>query len=321
MPAQNVTVTASQKAITALSLKYEKIKGANLLKNVYYYFPATQKGVVYLLHGSNGSALNLVTNVEWIQMMKDLVAANYAVVVTEAEEVTLNTDVNGNGSLQWKYAPLDSTSNVDYMNIKAIRDTFYARGYANASVPLFSIGMSNGGAFSSSLSYLFKFKSGISYCAQGLKAIFDISAVPFQFCMAKYDDQPEVGPTGNATALSYSQQLTGRGVCSKYFLQDKSPVYPERFARVPGISIATSTALYNELKNNNWLDAKKYLKAAADSISSIYAASPSLYPTFNSLNALQKYYVNCQIDNMYAGHQFFSDLNKTTIKFFDSGCQ
>lgn len=321
MPAQNVTITATQKAITAFSLKYEKIKGANILKNVYYYFPASQKGIVYLLHGSNGSALNLVTNAEWIQMIKDLVAANYAIVVTEAEEVSLNTDVNSNGSLQWKYAPLDSASNVDYANIKAIRDTFYARGYTNVSVPLFSIGMSNGGAFSSSLSWLYRFKSGISYCAQAIKTVFDVSTVSFQFCMAKYDEREEVGPTGNATALTYSQQLIARGVCSKYFLLDKSPVYPERFARISGISIATSTALHNELKSNNWLDAKRYLKAASDSISTIYTASPSLYPTFNSLTALQKYYVNCQIDIMYAGHQFYSDLNKTTIKFFDSGCQ
>jgi hypothetical protein len=322
MPAQDVTVTGVQKSTATFSLKYEKIQGVNILKNVYYYFPATQKGAVFLLHGSGGSALNLVTNFEWSTMIKDLVAANYAIIVTEAEESSLNTDLNGDGNIRWKSTPVDSTTNVDYGNIKAIRDTFYARGVTNATVPLYSIGMSNGGAFSSTLSWLYKFTAGISYCAQGYKTIFDgTTNTPFQFCMAKYDDQSEVGPAGNAQALANTQTLTGKGVCSKYFEHDKSPVYPQRFARRSDFSIATSTALFNELKNNNWLDGKNYLKATSDSIATKMMASPSVYPTYNSLNALQRDYVNGQIDDMCAAHQFYSDLNKTTIKFLTSRCQ
>ena len=321
MPAQNVNVTANLKAITPFMLKFEKIKGVDIAKNVYYYFPATQKGVAFLLHGSGGSALNLVTNYEWIQTIKDLVAAGYGVVVTEAEEVSLSTDLNGNGSLQWKAAPIDSTTNVDFRNIKAIRDTFYARGYTNASVPLYSIGMSNGGAFSSCLSYLYKFKSGVSYCAQAYKLVFDVSTTPFLFCMAKNDERSEVGAAGNADALTYSQSLNSRGVCSKYFLHDRSPVYPERFARRSDISITTSTALFKELKNNNWLDANNNLKALSDSISKVFLANTAVYPTYNSLNPFQRDFVNGQIDVMFGGHQFYSDLNKTTIKFLDSRCQ
>ena len=113
----------------------------------------------------------------------------------------------------------------------------------------------------------------------------------------------------------------GSNVCSKYFEHDKSPVYPERFARRSDISIATSTALFNELKNNNWLDSKKYLKAVSDSISTAMLASPSTYPTYNSLSLLQRDYVNGQLDDMFAAHQFYSDFNKTTIKFMDSQCQ
>jgi len=58
-------------------LKYEKIRGTNIGKNVYYYFPAGQKGIVYLLHGTGGSAQNLVNNIEWITMINDMVAAGY----------------------------------------------------------------------------------------------------------------------------------------------------------------------------------------------------------------------------------------------------
>ncbi|OQP60588.1 hypothetical protein A3860_32760 [Niastella vici] len=321
MPSQNVTVTGNQKAITPFTLKYEKIKGVSISKNVYYYFPTTQKGVAFLLHGSGGNALNLVTNYEWLQMIKDLVTAGYAIIVTEAEEASLNKDVNGNGSIQWNTTPVDSTTNVDLGNIKALRDTFYARGYTNASVPLYSIGMSNGGAFSCILSYVFKFKSGVSYCAQAYKAIFNVSTVPYQFCMAKNDDQPEVGATGNADALTNSQGLNSRGVCSKYFITDRSPVYPERFARLSDISVATSTAIFKELKNNNWLTDKNFMKANSDSVSKVCLANTATYPTYNSLNAVLRYFVNMEIDVMFAGHQFYSDFDKTTIKFLDSRCQ
>ncbi len=321
MPAQDVTVTANQKTFTAYTLKYEKIKCVNIQKNVYYYFPSGHKGVVYLLHGTNGSASNLATDFEWLQMINDLVTANYAVIITEAEEVSLNTDLNGDGKLRWQPTPLDSTSNVDYGNIKALRDTFYARGYTNSSKPLYSVGMSDGGAFSSSLSYLYKFKSGVAYCAPGYQVVFNSSTVPFQFCMAKYDNNSEVGPTGNANALTYSQQLTTRGVCSKYFIHDKSPVYPQRFTRRSDISLTVSTALFNELKNNNWLDARNYIKAVSDTLTPIFLANPATYPTYNSLTVAQRLFVTDQYDEMYAAHQFYSDLNKTTIKFLDSQCQ
>jgi len=321
MPAQPVTVTGNTKAITPYALSYEKIKGVNILKNVYYYFPTGHKGIVYLLHGTGGSASNLVTTFAWMQMMNDLVAANYAIVVTEAEEVSLNTDLNNDGKIRWASTPLDSTTNVDYGNIKALRDTFYKRGYTNATIPQYSVGMSDGGAFSSSLSYLYHYKTGISYCAQGYQVIFNSSTVPFQFCMAKYDNNDEVGIQGDATALTYNQLLTSRGICSKYFSNDHSPAYPQRFARLSTISIATSTAFFNELKNNHWLDARNYLKATSDSLAPIFLANPASYPTYNSLNATQRIFVTDQIDQMYAAHKFYDDMDKTTIKFLTSQCQ
>ena len=321
MPAQNVIVTGNQKALTPYTLKYEQIKGVNIKKNVYYYFPASPKGVVFLLHGTGGSAANLVTTFDWILMMNDLASAGYAFVVTEAEEVSLNTDLNGDGVLRWATTPLDSTTNVDYGNIKAIRDTFYARGYYNSSIAQYSVGMSDGGAFSCSLSYLYKYKSGVAYCEQGFQTVFNTSLVPFQFCMAKYDNNSSVGPAGDATALTNSQLLIGRGVCSNYFLHDKSPAYPQRFARTSAISLTTSTALFNELKNSHWLDAKNYLLANSDSLGPILLASPATYPTYNGLNANLQLFVNDQIDQMCAAHKFFSDLDKTTIKFITTQCQ
>lgn len=321
MPAQDVTVTATQKALTPFTLKYEKIKGANIPKNVYYYFPAGHKGIVYLLHGTGGSAANLVSNFEWTEMINDLVAAGYAIIVTEAEEVSLNTDLNGDGKIRWELAPVDTISNPDYANIRALTDTFYTRGYTQPSLPRYSIGMSDGGAFSAALSFLYKFNAGISYCAPTSTVVTSTSVTPLQFCMAKYDNSSEVGPAGNATALTNSSALTARSICSKYLLHDRSPVYPQRWARRGDISPATSTSIYNELKANHWLDSNNYLTAASDTISARILANPSAYPVTLSLTIDQLTFYTGELDIMYAAHQFYSDYNKTTIHFLGTPCQ
>jgi hypothetical protein len=323
MPAQSVTITASFKTMTSYTLHYEMIKGANILKKVYYYFPtiSSQKGIVYLLHGTGGSAQNLVNNFEWIQMMNDLVTNGYAIVVTEAEEVSLNTDTNGDGYIRWDLTPVDTLTNPDYRNFKVLTDTFFARGYTNSSISKYSIGMSNGGAFSAALSYLYHYAAGVSYCAPTSTVVTSSSITPFQFCMAKYDDNAEVGAAGDAQAQTNSQALINRGICSKFFMEDHSPVYPQRFARWSGISSSLSTSLFNELNANHWLNSKNYLTAASATISPIILANPSAYPIASSLNAAQYQYFINEIDDMYAAHQFFSDYNKTTIHFLQTPCQ
>ena len=49
------------------------------------------------LVGKNGAGKSTMLKI----LAKDLVAENLAVIVTEAEEVTLNNDTNGDGSLRW----------------------------------------------------------------------------------------------------------------------------------------------------------------------------------------------------------------------------
>ena len=321
MPSSNITVTATCSYMTAFSLKYEKIRGVNNLKNVYYYFPTGQKGIVFLCHGTGGNAQNLVNNFEWREMISDLSYAGYAIIVTEAEEVTLNTDLDGDGKIHWMLLPADTTANIDYANIAALTDTFYARGYAQPSIPRYSIGMSNGGIFSSALSYIFHYAAGISYCAPTGTLVTSTSNTPLQFCMAQYDNAPEVGMTGNALAQFNASALTARGICSQLYLQNHSRVYPQRWARWNGISLSLSQSIYNELKSNHLLDSRNYLVMAADSIEARIQSAPSNYPVISSLNLAQYTFVTNEMDIMYAAHQFFSDYNKTTIHFLEAPCR
>jgi hypothetical protein len=254
-------------------------------------------------------------------MINDLIFEGYAIVVTEAEEVTLNTDLDGDGKIHWMLLPADTTANTDYGNIAALTDTFYARGYTQRSIPRYSIGMSNGGIFSSALSFIFHYTAGVSYCAPTGTLVTSTSKTPLQFCMAQYDNASEVGATGNALAQSNASALMARGICSPLYLHNHSRVYPQRWARWNGISLSLSQDIYGELQSNHLLDSRNYLVLAADSIETRIQATPSNYPVISSLDLVQYTFVINEMDIMYAAHQFFSDYNKTTIHFLEAPCR
>ncbi|MBS1578687.1 MAG: hypothetical protein JST94_10960 [Bacteroidetes bacterium] len=321
MPAQNVTFTGSTQSVTPYTLQSEKIMGVSRMKPVYSYFPSNQKGVVFLLHGTGGNAANIVNSYEWQLMMRDLINNNFAVIITESEESTAGVDLNGDGQIRWNLLPWDTTTNVDFQNIKIITNTFINRGTLPATEPRYSIGMSNGGNFSTGLSTIYRFKTGVSYCAPSGTTIAAGTITPLQFCMARFDNNPDVGPTGNANALQNNQTLTSRGICSKYFIKERAPLYPERFARDGSISITQSTAIYNEIKAFGFLDARNYFKGYATDLQSAMQNNTSAFPTTNGLTPAQQLFVTQQISLSVSDHQMYSDFNKTTIKFLTTQCQ
>ncbi len=321
MPAKDISFTGSLKSILPVTIQYEQIRGRDRFKPVYYYFSTGNKGFVYLLHGTGGNAANVVNNYEFKQLYKELVNDNFGIIITEAEESTTGIDANGDGKIRWLATPVDSIANVDYANIKIITDTFYNRGVTNRSKFRYSAGMSNGGAFSAALSYVYKYKAGISYCAPSGINVAQISSIPFQFCMARYDNNENVGPQGNIDALNNSLTLTGRGICSKYFIKEHAPLYPERFARRGDITIAKSAAVFNELKRKGYLDSKNYFIGFSDALSTTYQTSPLSFPQLNDLTPLQKLFVIKQIDLSVSDHKMYSDYNKATLKFLNAQCQ
>lgn len=320
MPGRNVSFTGSLKTITPVFLNFEQIRGRDRMKPVYSYFPAGHKGFVYLLHGTGGSALSTYSNYEFKQLYKELINDNFGVIITESEESTTGVDANGDGKIRWLVAPADSVTNVDYANIKAITDTFYNRGTTNRSKLRYCAGMSNGGNYSAYLSAYYKHKAAVSYCAQA-GAVALTTTTPLQFCMARFDNNENVGPAGNAAALSNSQSITNRGVCSKYLIKERSPLYPERFARRGDISQAKSSAVFTELKSKGYLTNKNYFIGFSDSLVTKYQADPTSFPELNSLTPLQKLFVVEQIDLSVSDHQMYSDYNKATLRFFNTQCQ
>jgi hypothetical protein len=137
--------------------------------------------------------------------------------------------------------------------------------------------------------------------------------------MAKYDQNEDVGPAGNAQALENYNTLVRRGIAARYFLLDRSPCYPERFGRSGSISLPISRALFNEFRNNDVLDANDYFLISNLSLVERVKSAPAQFPVMvDSLDSLQRLFVLTQVDVMYAEHSFYSDYNRKTLSFFNS---
>lgn len=322
MPASNLQFTANFKTVNS-TLVFEKIRGKINLKDVYYVFPANHKGIVYLFHGSNGSTSSWTGNQENKNLIKDLIAEGFAVIITESEEETLNTDTNGDGSLRWDASTLDSNLNVDFANLKAITDTFYNRGYTNRGMNRYTLGQSNGGSFSISFGYYFNLKASIAFCSSGgaTGGAVNITTTPTMFCLAGADNNSTMGLSGNANAITNSQSISSRGVCSKHHTNNPSPLYDQRFSRNSIISAIVSTQIFNEIKNNNFLNTKNYFIGYIQALWNAVAATPQNFPVISALSTSQKNVVEEQIRCVTADHQFYSEYNKSAIRFFNYQCQ
>jgi hypothetical protein len=319
MPNQDVSVTATRVDMPPYSIEFEQIMGANNLKDVYYHFPTNPKGIIFFFHGTNGSASNLVNNEETRSFLNAAIADSYGVIITESEETTLNTDLNADGKLRWKGFPLDTINGVDFLNIKAVKDTFISRNDFTSTTPLFSVGISNGGSFSAAVSQIYNFKAGVSYIASSVTPLFEVRENPFAFRMALYDDHEEVGPAGNYQAWQHDSILQAGGICHDYEIHNKQPIYPQRFARIQGISLATSTGIYTDLLTNGELDANTYA-LHSDTIKNHVLANPSQYPSISGLSTSLQMSVLSQIGASNAEHKFYSDLNHETLEFFNTLC-
>jgi hypothetical protein len=110
-------------------------------------------------------------------------------------------------------------------------------------------------------------------------------------------------------------------VCAIYHEQNAIPLYPERFDRSSYISELLSKAIFNELKSNNMLTAKNYLRISADSIERFVIANPGQFPVIFSLSATQAGEVKTELEVTEANHKVKADINGRLFKFLLEACR
>jgi hypothetical protein len=105
---------------------------------VISYVPEHPRGLVFLFHGTNGSA-GFAERVETTDVLNRLVARDYAFVSTSSTQRT--------GDQRWDAANPSLTTNPDLARLLRLRAHLVATTPVEASTPLVGVGMSNGGRF------------------------------------------------------------------------------------------------------------------------------------------------------------------------------
>ncbi len=289
-----VTLTATYKGAPEWTPTLTIINGSRVL----YYFPESHIGVVFRFHGSGGNATSLFDKVEDRIFARDVVAAGFALI---------SMDSANRDDKQWDNRNPAET-NADIQNVAATLAEFKANGLIRADEPIFGVGISNGGAFVSRVSYALNFKAAAMYISAGQQGAMSVTTVSAIWGLAQNDSDES-----SARAKENYDNLTSRGVPASLNINQPSPVYSRRFWRIPGFEATDSEAIYAALKNGGFLDDSDLLKEDPNN-GKWATVIPAQYTSY--LKDIAD-----QLDVCYTAHKFYSDLDSKIIAFFKERIQ
>ena len=296
MPSANVSVTATYKTVVPVTFTNVVINGSQ----VYYYVPATYRGIVIPFHGAGGNATGWVgpQGTDNFEFCRYAIANGYAVVVTESKDrVNKVWDASG-------------VSSVDITNIDVIINNLTTNGIIAAGKPFYGVGMSQGSGFLSLISFVKNYKAAALYCLGGIDQVFNTSTIPTIWNMALKDITED--PNRLITASANYQKLQTRTIPSAYYVNQPSPLLANRLTVIPGIDASGSAAIITSLKNAGYINSKNFVTIDPRVSQAWYSSVPAPYNTNAFIPKIDEVmYV------AFTQHKFYKDSNFRTIEFFN----
>jgi hypothetical protein len=293
----NEWITATFKTTAPINFTNVVINGSQ----VFYFVPATYRGIIIPFHGAGGSAVGWTTSkgIDNLEFLRYAAANGYAIVVTESKDRV---------NKRWETST--GAASVDISNIDAIISSLQTSGIIASGKPFYGVGMSQGSGFLSLISTVKNYKAAALYCLGGVDQIYDNTTVPTIWNMAKLDITED--PNRLITASANYQKLQTRTIPSAYYVNEPSPIFPNRFTIIPGIDANGSAAIYNSLKSAGYINAKGYFTIDPRVSSVWFSAVPSQYNNSTMLPMIDD-----QIYISYTQHKFYKDSDFRTIEFFN----
>ena len=273
---------------------------------VISYVPPNPTGIVFLFHGTNGSA-NIATKLEMVDMLNHLTAHGYGFVSTSSTNRTAK---------QWDNASLSLSANPDLARLARLRASLVAVGRITNQTPIYAIGMSQGAGFASVFAQAFE-NAGYPVAAIApshgpIPFVVRASgglAVPGLFALGRND--PVVD---NAQIVAQVAQVAQSGVPTELHIEPETLLRPARFLRVPGIDSATADAVFSAAVTAGLYDPSGHRLV---SIGAVEAAFPDL-PLPASLTVDQKRMLVDETEVVLAVHVYSATYANQTVAFFDS---
>jgi len=270
---------------------------------------ALPTGVIFALHGSNGSASLLTQKrVEWSSFFRDAVARRYALVVLDSAVTNPR---------EWYVATSNVTANPDLANIVEVVDKLIQAKSITSSTPIYLVGVGQGGEaagyFASALRTAGKPVRAVAAYAAGVAATYASTAyaVPTTFAISGAD--PLVN---GVTVAANVAAMKARGVDAAVFTLPEGRVCNGRFTRIPGISGAASRLIFDGLVAGGAL--------RPDGTVTFVSTDAVVWGTFLPPQGIPAAYTSHaeriaeQLRVVGADNAFYGDRNAATLDFFDA---
>jgi hypothetical protein len=316
-------------------------------RDVYYYFPQNMKGVIYFFHWTNGAAEGWIESSERFEMVKDMIARGYGVIIPNSEERERkksgmpNWDIEQDGVARFVHQyqnvqpamALTPTQLEDYIKhqydiyaLRRIHNYFVNQNKMNDDVCEFGIGFSAGAGFAPVAGYKLGYKAVACIGNAGHGGLFLNASdyiVPTIFSYGVNDGYDPVTQQFEISnkVTTHCNALTARAVPNENHPIQVSPVHPLRFTNIYGMGTALSTNLFNEMLNASMLA----LNASGQATFNLLATNaintlttyPLSYPTWQGLSYDVQNNAENVIYNINAGHSVNSQHDFKIATFFD----
>lgn len=274
--------------------------------DVISYVPEHPRGMVYLFHGTGGSA-RFAERVETTDVLNRLVARGYGFVSTSSTERT--------GDRRWDAANPSLTTNPDLARLARLQAHIVATTPVEANTPLVGIGMSNGARFVTLWGQSWKTagypvkaiwashgRTADPYAARGqltVPTVFSTSANDFT-----------VAPNGVVGSFLRAHNA---GTPSELYISQERNLNTAQYQRIPGIDQQKANQIFFSLVATGVWDGQGK-RIAADVQD---AAAKALGANMPGALAPQRNEIDSESLLILAVHQFTAEYVNQVIAFFD----
>ncbi len=277
------------------------------------YFPSEPKGVVYLFHGTGGSE-SFATRLHSRRVLAKLIAAGYGFISAPSLDRT--------NVVRWDTSTANPVTNADIAYMLSLHKTLIARGEITALTPVFTMGMSNGGAFANLYAAAAKAEGMPVVAVADYMGTFPSSmrealpdphsAPPTLLLLSKNDGLVSAERTSTAAS-----ELVRAGAAIEVHVSQERRLCAASFALVANLSEAQRDQLVEStLPQAGVIDSKGarllYLDHPVITREDMAALATKL-PTGKQEKAIMD-----EILIAWAGHMMRSDYAQRQVEFFDA---
>jgi hypothetical protein len=274
--------------------------------DVISYVPDHPRGLVYVFHGSGGSA-NFAEKVETTDVLNRLILRGYGFVATSSTERT--------GDKRWDASDPSLTTNPDLARLARLQAHLVATTPIEANTPLVGIGMSNGARFVTLWGQSWRdagYPVKAIWASNGRTAQPYSAAgalkVPVVFTTAENDFTSPPGGIVASFAAAHNY-----GTPSEFYMSQERNLNAAQYERVPGVDPQEAKQIFFSLVASGVWDGNGK-RVDSDIADAATRASTAKLP---ASVAPQRNSINDESLVILAVHQFTAEYAEQVIAFFD----